>query len=133
MAHGQEERDFVILRTYDSVWKIPYKIYSIENIKLPFPINPWEAAYFGLGVLIIFLIERILPFLRATPFILRYLLLPFAILKFFTKIKLDGKLPHKFAFDCFIYYISSKKSERFQSIKTKKERIKFVTPVIFRR
>lgn len=130
--YGQEEREFVILRTYEKIWKTPFKIYSIENIKLLFPINPWELLYFGIGLLIVFVLGKILPFIQAIPFVFRFILLPYGVMKFFTKIKLDGKQPHKFFFDYLVYAVSPKKSERFQPYKEPKK-IRFVTPVVFRK
>jgi len=129
MATGQEEKDFVILRTYALVWNTPFKIYSIENIKLLFPINPWELLYFMVGVGISFLIGKMLPF--EVTFIIQYIIVPYAIMKFFTKIKLDGKMPHKFFFDYLIYKAMPKQMERFRGIK-ENDKIKFVTPVVYR-
>jgi len=129
MATGQEEKDFVILRTYALVWNTPFKIYSIENIKLLFPINPWELLYFMVGVGISFLIGKMLPF--EVTFIIQYIIVPYAIMEFFTKIKLDGKMPHKFFFDYLIYKAMPKQMERFRGIK-ENDKIKFVTPVVYR-
>lgn len=129
MASGQEEKDFVILRTYALVWNTPFKIYSIENIKLLFPINPWELLYFMVGVGISILIGKMLPF--EITFIIQYIIVPYAIMKFFTKIKLDGKMPHKFFFDYLIFKAMPKQMERFRAIK-EHNKIKFVTPVVYR-
>lgn len=130
MATGQEEKDFVILRTYALVWNTPFKIYSIENIKLLFPVNPWELLYFMVGVGVGFLLGKVLPFISSY-FIFQYIIIPFLVMKFFTKIKLDGKMPHKFFFDYLVYAVMPKQMERFQAVKDNKQ-IKFVTPVVYR-
>lgn len=127
----QEERDFVILRTYEQVWKTPFKIYSIENFKLWVPINPWELLYFLLGVGIVFFLGLIIPFFSAIPFIIRYIALPFGIMKFFSKVKLDGKMPHKFFWDYVIFFFGNKKIERFQAVKEVKK-VKITKNISFR-
>lgn len=127
----QEERDYVILRTYENVWKTPFKIYSIENFKLWVPINPWELLYFLFGLVVVFVLGRVLPFINAIPFIIRYIAIPFGIMKFFTKIKLDGKQPHKFIFDFLVFKAGNKRLERFQAVNEIK-RIKFTRVITFR-
>lgn len=128
---AQEERDFVILRTYEHVWNTPFKIYSIENIKLWVPINPWDLLYIGGGVLLSFILDRVLPFYGYLPFIVKYIVVPYLFKLFLSKVKLDGKRPHKFFFDYLVYLVSSKEFERFQSV-DRRVKIRFATPVIFR-
>jgi hypothetical protein len=129
---AQEERDFVVLRTYEHVWNTPFKIYSIENIKLWFPINPWDLLYIGGGVLLSFVLERVLPLYGYLPFIIKYIVIPYLFKLFLSKVKLDGKKPHKFFFDYIVYMVSSKEFERFQGT-NEKNKIRFTTPVTFRR
>lgn len=126
-----KDREYVILRTYKSVWKVPKKIYSIDNIKLLFPINPEEMLYFLVSEAIAFILFKILPFLNGLPFILKYAALPYGIMKFLTKQKLDGKLPHKFFIDYLIFVFSPKKGARYQDIQPYKS-MKFVTPIVAR-
>lgn len=132
MKMFQEERDFVILRTYEHVWNTPFKIYSIENIKLWVPINPWDLLYIGSGVLLSLALERILPLYGYLPFVIRYVVVPYLFKLFLSNVKLDGKKPHKFFFDYVMYMILSKEFERFQVI-DKKKKIRFVTPITFRK
>lgn len=90
------DNDKVILRTYNRVWKYERKIYTLDTVRLPVPINPSDAIYFILGLLITIMLIKLMPFLNAIPFILRYTILPYGIMKFLTKKKFDGKLPHMF-------------------------------------
>lgn len=121
----------VVLRTYNSVWKIPRWLYSIDKIKLWVPIDQNQAIYFCASVAITFLLLKIIPFLNALPFVFKYIAIPYGLMKFFTKQKLDGKLPHKFFLDYLSYKIMTKTSERFTEVKSLKK-VVFSTPVMFR-
>ena len=94
--------EFTVLRTYKSIWKYERKIYSLENIKLLVPVRPSEVLFFGVGLLITYFLCKMVPFLHSVPFIFRYVLIPFGIMKFLTKKRLDGKMPHRFLIGYFI-------------------------------
>lgn len=107
--------DRVILRTYGGTWKFEIKIYSIGNVTLPVPVPPSEAAYFVLAFLFMILLSKILPFLSVIPFVLKYIVVPFLIMQFLTKKKLDGKSPHKFLLGYLEYTLVQPKCiSRFQ-------------------
>lgn len=80
------------------------------------PINPEEAIYFVISALITILLLKIFPFLNVIPFLIRYGLLPYLFMKFLTKTKLDGKMPHKFLIGYITYKMAPKKYARFQSV-----------------
>ncbi|MDK2919620.1 MAG: hypothetical protein PWQ37_2353 [Candidatus Petromonas sp.] len=126
-----EERDYIILRSYRSVWKIERKIYSIEGIKLLFPVSPNEVLYFAVSILIAYILTKVVPFLGRAHFIFKYGLIPFGIMKFLTKQKLDGKMPHKFFFDYLIFIFSPKQIYKFKPV-DKIEKAKFVTPIVMK-
>jgi hypothetical protein len=126
-----EDRDHVILRSYRSVWKIERKIYSIEGIKLLFPVSPNEVLYFAVSLGIAYLIAKVIPFMGRAHFVLKYVLIPFGIMKFLTKQKLDGKMPHKFFFDYVVFKLGPKKLHKFKTVDSMKK-LKFVTPVVMR-
>lgn len=119
-------REYVILRTYSSVWNVETKIYSIENFKLLVPIKPREAVYFILGFAITKLILTVLPFFQGVPFVIKWLLIPYGIMKFLTKQKLDGKLPHKFFIEYVMFKLGPKRFSKFKSVEEYKN-IKFTT------
>ncbi len=128
-----ENESRVILRTYKSVWKIPRKIYSIDNIKLFVPVDVEQAMYFIASLCITFLLLKILPFLNSLPFVLKYAAIPYGLMKFFTKQKLDGKLPHKFFFDYIVFLFSPGKLSRFRvADEFKLKPVRFSTPIVFR-
>ncbi|MFV0518351.1 MAG: TcpE family conjugal transfer membrane protein [Aminipila sp.] len=120
-----------ILRSYRKVWKFERKLYAIDDIKLPIPINPDEAVYFALGIFITIGLLKILPFLNAIPFIVRYMVFPYGLMKFLTKKKFDGKLPHRFLIGYFDYLGQPKKIARFKPSTTYKKG--YFAPVVYRR
>lgn len=105
----------VILRTYHKLWKMPFKIYSIDNLKLIIPINPWNAAVFSLTVLFMILVSKILFFIKI-PFVFKYLIIPWGITKIVDTVKLDGKKPYKYFWDMLRFYFLPKEYERFKAI-----------------
>lgn len=108
------EKEKVVLRTYNSTWKFERKIYAIDKIRLLVPVNVDNAAYLILGLLITVLLLKIFPFLNGIPFIIRYILLPYGLMKFLTKKKFDGKLPHRFLIGYLEYLALPKAFSRFQ-------------------
>jgi len=119
------DKKSIILRTYGSVWKFERTIYSVEGIKLLVPVKPNEVLYFFVSIIIVVLLSNI-PFVSSIPAVLRYLIMPFFLTKFFTKQKLDGKLPHKFFIDFLIYKFSAKKIEKFRAVEQARK-TKFIT------
>jgi hypothetical protein len=114
-ALKMEKEERVILRTYPTAWKYEKKIYAIDRMRLLVPVNPSQVFYFLIGLLITMGILKIFPFLNAIPFIFRYALIPFALMKFLTKKKFDGKLPHKFALGYIEYLLLPRSIARFQA------------------
>lgn len=108
------EKEKVVLRTYNSTWKFERKIYAIDKIRLLVPINIDDAAYLILGLLITIFLLKVFPFLNGIPFIIRYVLLPWGLMKFLTKKKFDGKLPHRFLLGYLEYLTLPKVISRFQ-------------------
>lgn len=126
-----EEKEEVILRTYNSLWKIDRKIYHIENLKLLFPVSINDGLYFIFSFGISVLASKIIPGYEKLHFIIRYGIIPYALMKILTKQKLDGKYPHKFFYDYIVYCIEPKKYERFKPIDEIKK-VKFGSPIIYR-
>lgn len=119
-----------ILRTYNKMWKFERKIYAVDDVRLPVPINPDEALYFVIGFLITLGLLKVLPVLNGIPFIIRYLAIPYGLMKFLTKKKFDGKLPHKFVLGYIDYMGLPKRVARFQGAEGYKKG--HFTPVVYR-
>lgn len=127
-----ESNEEIVLRTYSSVWKYEKKIYSIQGLKLWFPVVVKEIPFFAASIIITILAVKIIPFYSKLHFVIKFIAVPFGLMKFFTSIKLDGKLPHKFIFDYLVFLIMPKKYARFQALDESKF-LKFTTPILFRK
>lgn len=110
------DEDRVILRTYKSIWRHDKKVYAIENIKLPTPIKPMELFSYGIGIAMVALICKVLPIATSIPWVFRYLLFPWLLMKFLTEKRFDGKLPHKFLISYIEYLSLPRIFSRFQAV-----------------
>jgi hypothetical protein len=131
MDSYDEREEHIRLKTYNSVWKIDRKLYSFEGVKLLFPVSFAEAAYFSGTLLLSIILSRIIPLYGKIHIVVRLGVIPFGVTKFFTKKKLDGKLPHKFFIDYLTYKLSPKQYERFTPVENYKN-VRFVSKIIYR-
>lgn len=105
---GGEEENRVTIYSYEKVWKVEKKIYTLGNLKLPVPINPYRLlAYVG-GALFMVLLEKLLPAVRQIPGIIRYIAFPYLVANYVLKVKLDGKNPVMFLFGYIRFLITAK-------------------------
>jgi hypothetical protein len=109
------DREKEVLRTYNKIWGAPFKIYSIDGMKLIVPISPWDVVYYGIGVLLMILLDYIYP--GNIIFVYKYILIPILLRFLLVKVKLDGKKPHNFLVGMIRYLITSKKKEYFRPLR----------------
>ena len=116
----------ITLYSYHKIWKIEKKIYAIQNIVLPIPIDPWELLYFGATWVVCNVIFGLLPGVSNIPVMIRSIMLPFAISKFLMTKKLDGKNPLRYMFGVitFLFVEQGKSVEFFQTTPDKEATIK---------
>lgn len=116
----------ITLYSYHKIWKIEKKIYAIQNIVLPIPIDPWELLYFGATWVVCNVIFGLLPGVSNIPVMLRSIMLPFAISKFLMTKKLDGKNPLRYMLGVitFLFVEQGKSVEFFQTTPDKEATIK---------
>lgn len=110
------EENKVKIFSYAKVWKVEKKIYSISNIPLPVPINPYDLLAF-LGVaLVVMIISNIIPGIGKVPVVIRYVAIPYCSVHYLMKKKLDGKNPIKYFVGCIVYFINIKRGfvQRFR-------------------
>ena len=114
------------LYSYHKIWKIEKKIYAIQNIVLPIPIDPWELLYFGATWVVCNVIFGLLPGVSNIPVMIRSIMLPFAISKFLMTKKLDGKNPLRYMLGVitFLFVEQGKSVEFFQTTPDKEATIK---------
>ncbi len=121
-----EENDRkIILYSYRKVWFVEKKIYAIQNIVLPVPVNPYELLEFIIAAGVMLFLCRLIPALENVPSMIRYVIIPYIIVKYLMKLKLDGKNPVKY-FISLVPYLITKGFyvEHFQSYPDKQEKIK---------
>jgi len=109
-----EQNNREILRTYNNILDVPFKIYSIDRIKLVVPINPWDAVYYMLGLSIAVVIDFIFP--GEIEFMWKCVVIPLFVRFVLAKIKLDGKRPHRFFWGMFLYFMNRGKKEFFKPV-----------------
>ena len=116
----------ITLYSYHKIWKIEKKIYAIQNIVLPIPIDPWELLYFGATWVVCNVIFGLLPGVSNIPVMIRSIMLPFAISKFLMTKKLDGKNPLRYMLGVitFLFVEQGKSVEFFQTTPDKEATIK---------
>lgn len=116
----------ITLYSYHKIWKIEKKIYAIQNIVLPIPIDPWELLYFGATWVVCNVIFGLLPGVSNIPVMIRSIMLPFAISKFLMTKKLDGKnlLRYMLGVITFLFVEQGKSVEFFQTTPDKEATIK---------
>lgn len=110
----RDEEQSIVLRSYATVWKYEKKVYSIDSLKLWVPLAVNDLLFFVLGLVLMLLVSKIHIF-TMIPWIIRYGMIPFLVMKFFTKMKFDGKLPHKFALGYLEYMTLPDYLSRFKA------------------
>lgn len=111
-----ESEGKVLIQTYDRVWHVEKKIYAIQNLKLPVPVNPYQVGYFMGTAFIILAIGKVFAPMLIIPVVVRFVAIPYLLSNYLMKKKLDGKKPIKFFVDYILYLILEKGCflERFQ-------------------
>lgn len=106
----------ITIYSYNKVWKVKKKIYSIQNFVLPVPIDPFQILYFSCAFIFIVILGNILPFIKLIPTVIRCIAIPYGITTFLMKKKLDGKNPIKFFIGLMVYVFVERNSyyERFK-------------------
>ena len=121
------ENNKIRLYSYSKVWRVKKKIYAIQNIILPAPIEPYDLLYFAAAAAVIMILGNLIPILRGIPTIIRFVVIPYGVTQFLTKKKLDGKNPIKY-FIGYIYYVFAIRNTYIEKFKMypdrKEERLK---------
>ena len=92
----EEQEKRVKIYSYTKVWRIEKKIYAVNRLVLPMPVNPFDVLYFLATMLVILLIGKILPPFNMIPWVLRFGAFPYLVTGVLMKKKLDGKNPIKY-------------------------------------
>ena len=99
----KEEPKKIAIYSYSRVWRVEKKIYAIQNLVLPVPVDPWQLLYFGITWCVFNVIFGVLPGFKSITVVIRSLLVPYLISKFLLTKKLDGKNPLRYFADIVRY------------------------------
>ncbi len=126
MANNTPEITKVTLYSYSKVWNVEKKVYSLFDVILPAPINPYTILVFIFVLLGFMGLERLFPVLAKIPTILRYMVFPYLSAQYLMKKKLDGKNPIKYLLGIILYLITERGFyiERFTKYPSVEETIK---------
>lgn len=131
----EKERDFEIMRTYARAWQSEIVMYHLFGVPLWFPISARQAVFFIIGLSFTFAISNILPGIKKIVFIgdpiLLYIVYPYLIMNFFTKLTLDGKPPHVYFKDQLRYLMENKKYDMYRPVNSENN-IKFTSQIGYR-
>ena len=102
-----ENREKIII-SYNKIYTVEQKLYTIGNIKLPQPVQMHTAIAFLCVVMLVFIITSIIPI--PIPGTVKYMLIPYLIAKKATTSKRDGKTLYKY-YMAYVPYLFQKKIE----------------------
>lgn len=107
-------------------------LFAIQDLELPFPVTYRQIGFFFTSFAAMFLISRLpgLGFMKSA-WLIYYIAIPGAITWFLTRFKLDGKSPHRYIWDLFLFKQSAGTYNRYE--KTDKAEIyKYNTVITYR-
>ncbi|SGO61240.1 TcpE family [Mycobacterium tuberculosis] len=114
-----------VLRTYNQVFQIEKTVYSVEGIRLPFPVTYRQAGFF-VGTIALMALLNIFPptslVMDSIPILDTYLVkfigIPALSAWLLTKKSrmMDGKAPHRFLWRWGEYQLSPRRFRRYQEI-----------------
>ncbi|CAI6329519.1 hypothetical protein NRS6107_21090 (plasmid) [Bacillus subtilis] len=108
-----QENGHVYVRTYKRVWRFERFFYSFDRFKLPRPVTWWQLWYFIVCFVLIIVIDRNTPLLSwSSSILLKYIGVPAAMAYFLSKIKVDGRTPHKWLYVQIKYLLLPKSYSR---------------------
>ena len=111
-----EERP-IHIKSYKRVWKIERILYKLDDrIKLWKPVTLWQLIYFFLAIILVAVIDFNTFLIGWIPELVRYGGIPFAISYYMSKVKHDGKTPHRWFYTIIKYYVSNKRLNRYKPI-----------------
>ncbi len=84
------------IRSYTSIWSVEKVLYSINDLKLPFPISFTQMTWFVLSLFVMILLGNLPPFSLIEGAFLKYLGIPVGLTWFMSQKTFDGKRPFSF-------------------------------------
>lgn len=107
------------IRSYTSIWSVDKILYSINDLKLPFPISFTQMTWFVLSLLLMIALDNVPPFSWVEGAFLKYLGFPIGITWLMSQKTFDGKRPDRFLKSVIAYVIRPKRTYAGKPIKLK--------------
>lgn len=102
-----ESKDKVLI-SYNKIYTLDQKLYSVGNIKLPQPVQMHTAIAFLITVIVVFIVTAMIPI--PIPGAIKYLVIPYLLAKKITVSRRDGKSLYKYYIG-YIPFLLEKKIE----------------------
>ncbi|MTI68084.1 MAG: hypothetical protein FH753_15995 [Firmicutes bacterium] len=130
----EEENKFEVMRTYARAWQTEIVMYHLFGVPLWFPVSLRQAVFFMFGLVFSISFNRIIPIERVPLIgdpVCIYAVYPFLVMKFFTRMTLDGKPPHIYFKDQLTYLLKDKRYNMYRAI-DEEENIKYDSNIGYR-
>lgn len=98
------------IRSYTSIWSVEKVLYSINDLKLPFPISFTQMTWFVLSLFVMILLGNLPPFSLIEGAFLKYLGIPVGLTWFMSQKTFDGKRPFSFLKSVITYLFRPKRT-----------------------
>lgn len=98
------------IRSYTSIWSVEKVLYSINDLKLPFPISFTQMTWFVLSLFVMILLGNLPPFSLIEGAFLKYLGIPVGLTWFMSQKTFDGKRPFSFLTSVISYAFRPKRT-----------------------
>lgn len=120
------------VKVYTPLMRYEKILFAIQDLELPFPVTYRQIGFFFTSLAAMFLIIHLpgLGFLQSS-WLINYIAIPCGLTWFFTKFKLDGKSPHRYIWDYFMFKQSAGIYNRYQKADTP-DKYEYKTVVTYR-
>lgn len=98
------------IRSYTSIWSVEKVLYSINDLKLPFPISFTQMTWFVLSLFLMIILGNLPPLSLIEGAFLKYLGIPVGITWFMSQKTFDGKRPFSFLKSVITYVLRPKRT-----------------------
>lgn len=116
----------IIIYSYIKAWKVEKKIYTLQNLRLPFPVAPRFAGYLAGCWIFCGILFKIIPGANYIPGVIRAGIIPYGIAKYLMTQKLDGKNPLFYLRDLILFLLFEQGTiiEHFRKVPEKEKAIR---------
>ncbi len=111
------------VKSFTNIWNVEKVLYSINDLRLPFPVTFSQMAWFVATEFAIIFLSDIPPFSMMDSAIIKYGVIPVAVTWFMSQKTFDGKKPYRFLTSVLTYYISPKITYGEKQVKLKNEKM----------